>query len=200
MSLSSLANMCSHLQNASRARLGLTSVPLTKNHLAVALGLQRQGIVSTVDVGGSKPPPQLGMPSSGQPDHDVLGAQTDNPSVLANEPWRCYPDADPKYASKRSQLPSHIPENPADRRIWIGLKYWQNQPVLSQMTLVSKPKRKVSISYPELLKITRGMRAGTLEGLKNPGECIFLRTDQGLMEARECVDRRLGGQLMCRVL
>ena len=38
-----------------------------------------------------------------------------------------------------------------------------------------------------------------MEGLRRPGECIYVSTDKGVMEARECVERRIGGMLLCRV-
>ncbi|SMQ45625.1 unnamed protein product [Zymoseptoria tritici ST99CH_3D7] len=56
MSLVNLANVCSHLQNASLARLGLTSIPYTKWHLSLALLLQKQGFLSQVKLGGASPP------------------------------------------------------------------------------------------------------------------------------------------------
>ncbi|KAI1137372.1 ribosomal protein S8 [Hypoxylon sp. FL0543] len=56
MGLSNVVNMCSHLQNASRARLGLTSVPHTKYNLSVALALHRAGFLSFVTRGGRYPP------------------------------------------------------------------------------------------------------------------------------------------------
>ncbi|OTB02691.1 hypothetical protein M426DRAFT_322449 [Hypoxylon sp. CI-4A] len=51
-----IVNMCSHLQNASRARLGLTSVPHTKYNLSLALALHRAGFLSFVTRGGPYPP------------------------------------------------------------------------------------------------------------------------------------------------
>ncbi|KAI0837029.1 ribosomal protein S8 [Hypoxylon sp. FL0890] len=56
MGLINVVNMCSHLQNASRARLGLTSVPHTKYNLALALALHRSGFISFVTRGGPYPP------------------------------------------------------------------------------------------------------------------------------------------------
>ncbi|KAI1764722.1 ribosomal protein S8 [Hypoxylon sp. FL1150] len=56
MGLHNIVNMCSHLQNASRARLGLTSVPHTKYNLALALALHRAGFLSFVTRGGAYPP------------------------------------------------------------------------------------------------------------------------------------------------
>lgn len=48
--------MASHLRNASLAKLALTSIPLTKYNLAVALTLQRLGFLSFVTRGGKQPP------------------------------------------------------------------------------------------------------------------------------------------------
>ncbi|RYP76611.1 hypothetical protein DL771_001680 [Monosporascus sp. 5C6A] len=56
MPVANVVNMCSHLQNASRARLGLTSVPHTKYNLRVALALHRAGFLGFVTRGGARPP------------------------------------------------------------------------------------------------------------------------------------------------
>ncbi|KAI1372336.1 ribosomal protein S8 [Hypoxylon crocopeplum] len=56
MGVVNIVNMCSHLQNASRARLGITSVPHTKYNLSLALALHRAGFLSFVTRGGSYPP------------------------------------------------------------------------------------------------------------------------------------------------
>ncbi|KAI1652977.1 ribosomal protein S8 [Daldinia decipiens] len=56
MGIVNIVNMCSHLQNASRARLGLTSVPHTKYNLALAIALHRNGYLSFVTRGGRHPP------------------------------------------------------------------------------------------------------------------------------------------------
>lgn len=56
MGVINIVNMCSHLQNASRARLGLTSVPHTKYNLGLALALHRAGFLSFVTRGGTHPP------------------------------------------------------------------------------------------------------------------------------------------------
>ncbi|RYO86057.1 hypothetical protein DL766_003650 [Monosporascus sp. MC13-8B] len=56
MPIANVVNMCSHLQNASKARLGLTSVPHTKYNLRVALALHRAGFLSFVTRGGPRPP------------------------------------------------------------------------------------------------------------------------------------------------
>ncbi|KAI1207002.1 ribosomal protein S8 [Annulohypoxylon truncatum] len=56
MGLANVVNMCSHLQNASKARLGLTSVPFTKYNLQVAMALHKTGYISFVTRGGRHPP------------------------------------------------------------------------------------------------------------------------------------------------
>lgn len=56
ISILNVANMCSHLQNASKGRLGLTSIKNTKYNLRLALALHRSGFISSVYRAGPKPP------------------------------------------------------------------------------------------------------------------------------------------------
>lgn len=193
MSLVNLAHVCSHLQNASKARLGLTSVPLTKLHLTLALGLQKQGFLSAVTPGGPAPPPTFAMraPTAQGPSDEQLEA----------EPWRAYPspgeDAQ-DHDSPTAQI--EIPKNRALQRLWLGLKYWDNEPVLSKMTLVSKPTKRIWVSSHDLGVVVRGHEAALVKGLTKPGECLFVTTDRGILEARECVEKKLGGMVLCRVI
>ncbi|KAM0245668.1 hypothetical protein ACHAQJ_010493 [Trichoderma viride] len=55
-SILNIAHMCSHLQNASKARLGLTSIPNNKYNLHLALALHRSGFFSSVYRAGPQPP------------------------------------------------------------------------------------------------------------------------------------------------
>lgn len=48
-------------------------------------------------------------------------------------------------------------------------------------------------------KIMLGRQSGYVKGMTRPGECIYVSTDKGIMELRECVERKMGGQLLCRV-
>ncbi|KAF2402860.1 40S ribosomal protein S8 [Trichodelitschia bisporula] len=188
MSLVNLAHVCSHLQNASRARLGLTSIPLTKLHLRLALGLQSQGFVQNVRIGALSPPETP----------PVLPEQiAETAQQLEQEPWAAYPAPD-DTTPVRDAL--SIPANPAHRRIWLDLKYWDNKPVLTSMALVSKPTRRIHMNHESLGVIARGRRAGYVEGLTRPGECLFVSTDKGIMESRECVERQIGGLVLCRAL
>ena len=90
-------------------------------------------------------------------------------------------------------------ENIASRRLWVGLKYWNNRPVLEKMRLVSKPTRRVWMPVLDLERLARGERRGYVKGLRGVGEAMFVSTDQGIMEIRECMERRIGGMLLCRV-
>ena len=165
MSLVHLADVCSHISNASKARLGLTSIPNTKLHLRLALQLQNSGFISTVVRGGRIPPPA----------HQLLSHPVGH-------------DIEPVTR-----------ENIATRRLWLGLKYWNSEPIIGKMSMVSKPTRRIHIDSEGLRKIVLGGKSGYVEGLKNPGECLFISTDRGILEARECVERRIGGIVLCRV-
>ncbi|PIG84271.1 mitochondrial 37S ribosomal protein MRPS8 [Aspergillus arachidicola] len=151
MSLVNLAHVCSHLNNATKARLGLTSIPNTQLHLKLSLALQNSGYISSVVRGG--------------------------PTPLLNILFWVFP-----------------------RRLWLGLKYWQSDPVLGKMSMVSKPKRRITIDVAGLREVIRGEKSGYVEGLRSPGESLYLSTDRGILEARECVEKQVGGLVLCRVL
>lgn len=90
-------------------------------------------------------------------------------------------------------------ENISSRRLWVGLKYYNGRPVLEKMRLVSKPTRRVWMSISDIAGLVKGERKGYVNGLRGIGESMFVTTDRGIMEARECVERRIGGMLLCRV-
>ncbi|KAK6527289.1 hypothetical protein TWF281_010476 [Arthrobotrys megalospora] len=154
MSLVNLAHVCSHLQNATRARLGVTSIPYSKLHLSLSVGLLKEGFISSVTTGDRL-----------QPDQEYT------------------PPTQTTISSKR---------------LWLGLKYYENEPVMSKLTLVSKPKQRIWLGYEELKQIGLGRDAGYVKGMEM-GECIFVSTDRGMMELREAVKKMTGGQVLCRV-
>jgi ribosomal protein S8 len=162
MSLVTLANVCSHLQNAGKARLGLTSVPMNNMILGLSLAMQQSGYFAHVTRGGPSPPPV-----------DALSTYVPEPVTQ---------------------------QNISSRRLWLGLKYWNNEPVLSKMSVVSKPTKRIYMDHEGLGKLVRGRDASYVRGLRRPGESIFVSTDRGILEARECVERKIGGLLLCRVL
>ncbi|OAA73437.1 40S ribosomal protein S8 [Cordyceps fumosorosea ARSEF 2679] len=164
LSLKTLVDMCSHLQNASKARLGLTSFRSSRQAASLASALHRAGFLSSVYRAGPVPPTEEAMLTV--PPEPVTTA------------------------------------NVASRRLWLGLKYWDGRPVLGQCRAMSTPARAVTARPEELARVVRGLPtkldAGVVKGL-TLGECLFLDTSEGVLEAREALAKKVGGTLMCRV-
>ena len=247
MSLVRLANVCSHLQNASLARLGLTSIPHSRMHLLFAVELQKQGFISNVVLGGATPPEKLlprpaidqdlkfqssttnairnaldsGELSLRDREEDILeqetrssteteGLDTLTESELAAEEDfpidELFPASDLHPDSERilreeafAELEPVTQVNRATRRLWLSLKYWDSAPVKRKLKMLSRPTQKLWLSYDDLSRKVRGKRANYVDGLTRGGECGFLSTDKGIMEARDCVERKIGGLVLCRV-
>ena len=89
--------------------------------------------------------------------------------------------------------------NRASRRLWLGLKYWDGLPVLRKARLVSKPTKRIWLGSRDLARIARGNQAGEVKPLTQIGEIMAVSTDLGVLEVRECVERRIGGMPLCRV-
>ncbi|KAI1361821.1 ribosomal protein S8 [Xylaria arbuscula] len=159
MGISKIADMVSHLQNASRARLGLTSVPATKYNLGMCLALHRAGFLSFVTRGGPTPP-----------DPATITTFTPEPLTTANV---------------------------AQQRLWVGLKYTNNKPVLRKIKAISTPRRYINGNLRALERLSRGFDASYQRGL-NLGECMFVTTSRGTLEVREAVEKKVGGLLLCR--
>lgn len=79
------------------------------------------------------------------------------------------------------------------------MKYWNSEPVIEKMQMVSKPTRRIWADTEGLSTLVLGRQCGYVRGLRRPGECLFVTTDKGVMEARECVEKKIGGMLLCRV-
>ena len=69
--------------------------------------------------------------------------------------------------------------------------------MLNKMSMVSKPTRRIWLSSHDIEKIVRGQSAGYVKGLTRVGQCLFISTDKGIMEARECAERKIGGMILC---
>ncbi|KAK5126618.1 hypothetical protein LTR85_009552 [Meristemomyces frigidus] len=89
--------------------------------------------------------------------------------------------------------------NRASRRLWLGMKYWDGVPVLKKARMLSKPTKRIWLNSSELGKVVRGSNAGEIKGMNQVGEVMAVSTDRGVMEARECVERRIGGMVLCRI-
>ena len=61
------------------------------------------------------------------------------------------------------------------------------------MNLVSKQTRRIWMDVEGLRKLVPGKRSGYVAGLTRTGECLCVSTDQGILEARDCLERRIGG-------
>lgn len=51
----------------------------------------------------------------------------------------------------------------------------------------------------DLERLALGDQTGYVRGLRGIGESMYVSTDRGIMELRECVERKVGGMLLCRV-
>lgn len=215
MSLIHLGNACSHLQNASKARLGLTSVVRTNLLHGLLIQMQRQGYVRDVNLGGQEPPapgklapimsvnPETGGELSGhvaQPnEYEDEGGSEGTGTHSADMEGRRRRERRDGEEGERASWGKVTMENVSSRRLWIGLKYWNSRPVLEKMQLVSKPSRRVWASISDMEGLIRGEKVGYVKGLRGIGEAMYATTDRGIMDIRECVERKTGGMLLCRV-
>ncbi|KAF7323702.1 Ribosomal protein S8 [Mycena kentingensis (nom. inval.)] len=88
----------------------------------------------------------------------------------------------------------------AERRIWADLKYRNDFPVLSRMSAISIPSKRVFMDLAEIRRLCTGRRAQNVPPL-GLGEIIVVRTDSKeneWLEAREAVRMQLGGEVICR--
>ena len=92
-------------------------------------------------------------------------------------------------------------ENRSTRRLWLGLKYWDGSPVLRKARMLSKPTKRIWLNAQELGGLVRGKGAfkEQIKPLAQVGEVMVISTDRGLMEVRECVERKIGGMVLCRI-
>ena len=88
----------------------------------------------------------------------------------------------------------------AQKRIWAELKYRDDRPVLTSMSLISKPSRKVFMDVSEIRRICSGRRVQTIKPL-GLGEIAVVKTkskEHEWLEAREALQMRLDGEVVCR--
>ncbi|KAF7731547.1 hypothetical protein EC973_009311 [Apophysomyces ossiformis] len=89
------------------------------------------------------------------------------------------------------------PDNVATRRLWLNLKYKENQPVLSKLSIVSKPSKKVTFTVNEMKNMANGRRAKFIKPLQ-PGEIAIMNTNCGVLELQEAIQKNVGGEILCR--
>lgn len=146
-------DLCSMIQNASRARKSLVAVPSSMLNLGICLQLQHHGFISSIQRGDISGPDKIFTPTT--------------------------------------------PANVARRRIWLGLKYRDNEPVLNKVRAISKPSMKIWVKKSELEDILAGRKTKHV-GTAERAEVFILSTDKGITDAVEAVRNNIGGQLLVR--
>lgn len=98
------------------------------------------------------------------------------------------------------QVPVEVtPDNISTRRLWLGLKYRNNQPVIRDFSMILKPGRKVNLTATEVKALASGLPVRFIKSLQ-PAECIFIRTSKKeIIEVQEAAKRDLLGMALCRV-
>lgn len=156
MSLVHLANVCSHLQNCTKANLSLAKIPLTRLHLNVSLNLYKQGFISAIQKGSDNAPDEPGS------------------SVEIT------------------------PDNIASRKLWLTLKYRNNEPVLRQMSLISKPNSRIHLTATEVKALAGGLYVREIKPIQ-PAETFLIQTeDKRVFELQEAAAQDLAGMALCR--
>ncbi|KAJ6491387.1 ribosomal protein S8 [Mycena vitilis] len=88
----------------------------------------------------------------------------------------------------------------AQKRIWADLKYRNDLPVLNHMEIISKPSKHVFMDLAEIRRLCTGRRAQNIKPL-GLGEIIVIKThdkENEWVEAREAVQLKLSGEVICR--
>ena len=175
--------------------------------------MQKAGYVASVSIGGMTPPPPSKiapiMSTNPSARNEVSGhvalsrippRQGEAKAAEDAEMTRREEDEEEVVVTGFGTRESEVTrENISTRRLWVGLKYWNQRPVLEKMGMVSKPTRRVWNNVPELERLARGEKVGYVRGLRGVGESMYLTTDKGILEIREALERKVGGMLLCRV-
>lgn len=99
----------------------------------------------------------------------------------------------------------HSAKDP-ERRIWIDLKYRDDQAVLSQAEVISKPSKRIFLEPEDIRRICSGKMANFVKPL-GMGEVAVVRHEgivdgvKGVrwLEAREALQLGTGGEILCRM-
>ncbi|KAG9045289.1 hypothetical protein FS837_006554 [Tulasnella sp. UAMH 9824] len=88
------------------------------------------------------------------------------------------------------------------RRIWVDLKYRDDLPVLSKAEIISKPSKRLVLTPDDVRRICSGQMASFVKPL-GMGEVAVIRQGGGnkvqWYEAREALEKGLGGEILCRM-
>jgi ribosomal protein S8 len=96
---------------------------------------------------------------------------------------------------------------PPARRLWVGLKHRNGNPVLRYMNLVSKPSVRIHVTRDELGRLLSGKRAKNVPAV-GMGEVLVVKVSSDsavgrtgkntYMEGWEAWRAGLGGEIVCR--
>ena len=116
-------------------------------------------------------------------------------------PNQTFNPPDPQYADPWQLETEGVvtQANRASRRLWLGLKYFDGIPVLRKARMISKPTKRFYLTAHELSYLCRGRSAGEVKPMSQIGEVLAVTTDRGVLDAKECVQRRMGGMALCRI-
>lgn len=90
-------------------------------------------------------------------------------------------------------------QNISTRRLWLRLKYRENKPIIRDLSMISKPGRKVNLSIEEVKALASGLKVRFISPLQ-PAENIFIRTDdRSIYEIQDAARLNLPGMPLCRV-
>jgi ribosomal protein S8 len=87
-----------------------------------------------------------------------------------------------------------------EQRIWAELKYRDDRPVLQHMELISKPSKRIMVDIKEIRLLCSGRSAGEVKPL-GFGEVAVVHTknnEHEWLEAREALQMKLSGEMICR--
>jgi len=87
-----------------------------------------------------------------------------------------------------------------ERRIWADLKYRDDRPVLQHMELISKPSKRVVMDIKEVRMLCSGRGVNQVKPL-GFGEVAVIHTkskEHEWLEAREALQMKLAGEVVCR--
>ncbi|CAG8573030.1 17059_t:CDS:1, partial [Acaulospora colombiana] len=85
------------------------------------------------------------------------------------------------------------PANISNRRLWLDLKYRDNEPVLRRMSCVSKGSKRIYMKVDELQDWSTGKRAKFVSPLQ-PGEIAIISTPRGVLDITDALSLRTGGE------
>lgn len=90
------------------------------------------------------------------------------------------------------------PDNVSTRRLWLGLKYRNNQSVIRDFSLILKPGRRVNLTATEVKALASGLPVRFIRPLQ-PAESIFVKHANEVVEIQEAAKRHLAAMVLCRV-